>query len=133
MILVDTSVLIDFLQGTRTPAVDHLRHLEEAGLDFAIPAVCAQEVLQGARDLAEWKRLEEVIGTQRWVAPRDPRGAHLAAARIYFDGRRKGLTIRSAIDCLIAQLALEEGAVLLHDDDDFDHISRLRPLKTLRH
>jgi predicted nucleic acid-binding protein len=36
------------------------------------------------------------------------------------------------VDCWIAQLALEAGAILLHDDDDFERIKQVRPLKTLR-
>jgi predicted nucleic acid-binding protein len=51
-----------------------------------------------------------------------------AAARIYFDMRRKGLTINSPIDCCIAQLAVEHGALLLHRDDDFVNIAKVCPL-----
>jgi len=46
--------------------------------------------------------------------------------------RCKGLTVRSTIDCLIAQLVLEEEGELLHDDDDFDLIARVRPLRASR-
>ncbi len=53
------------------------------------------------------------------------------AARINFDCRRKGMTVRSAVDCFIAQLVLEEDGILLHDDDDFEKIRSVRPLKTL--
>jgi predicted nucleic acid-binding protein len=56
----------------------------------------------------------------------------VAAARIFFDCRRRGLTVRSAVDCLIAQLVLEVDGVLLHDDDDFERIRTVRPLRTLR-
>lgn len=132
MILVDTSVLIDFLQGRDTPAAARLQSLEEEGTPFAVPALCCQEVLQGAKDEKEWRLLGEYLGSQTVVLPCDPRSTHVAAARIFFDCRRKGLTIRSSIDCLIAQLAIEEGAVLLHDDGDFDHIQKIRPLRTLR-
>jgi hypothetical protein len=66
------------------------------------------------------------------VEPVDAVDALVAAARTWFDARRRGLTIRSAADCLIAQIALENDAFLLHDDDDFERIARVRPLKTLR-
>lgn len=49
---------------------------------------------------------------------------------VLIDCRRKGLTIRSSIDCFIAQLVLEEDGILLHDDGDFESIRRVRPLKT---
>ena len=51
------------------------------------------------------------------------------AARIYFELRRKGVTINSPVDCCIAQIALEYGAFILHRDKDFEKISRIRPLE----
>jgi predicted nucleic acid-binding protein len=54
------------------------------------------------------------------------------AARIYFDLRKQGFTIRSPIDACIAQLAIENQALLLHRDRDFETISKIRALKQLR-
>ena len=54
------------------------------------------------------------------------------AARIYFDLKQMGRTIRSTLDCCIAQLCLEHEAMLLHNDRDFDAIATVRPLKHLR-
>lgn len=51
-----------------------------------------------------------------------------AAARIYYDLRKQGLTVRSPIDCCIAQLALENQLLLIHDDRDFITISQVVPL-----
>jgi len=131
MIVVDTSVLIDLLRGHSTPAAKRLRRLEEESTPFALPAVCCQEVLQGARDLREWNLLMEYLEGQTKLVPRDPWPTHVASARIFFDCRRRGLTIRSSVDCYIAQLVLEEDGVLLHNDEDFEHIARVRPLRTL--
>ena len=61
----------------------------------------------------------------------DPVASRVDAARIYFDCRRKGLTVRSAADCLIAQIALERDFSLLHDDCDFEAIGKVRPLRTV--
>jgi len=132
VILADSSVLIAVFRGIHSPPADRLRAIVRDGTSFGIPAVCVQEVLQGARDEAEWKRLRAILETQLLAVPADPREAHVAAARIYYDCRRKGLTVRSSTDCLIAQIALEEDAVLLHDDDDFETIRKVRPLRTLR-
>ncbi|MDX2217374.1 MAG: hypothetical protein SFY66_29165 [Oculatellaceae cyanobacterium bins.114] len=55
-----------------------------------------------------------------------------AAARIYFDLRRQGLTVRSPIDCCIAQAALENNLLLIHNDRDFEAIAQVRPLQSLR-
>ena len=132
MIVVDSSALIDFLKGLKTPVTERLRQLEIEQTPFALPAVCYQEVLQGARDEREWRLLTESLDAQKILMPRDPWSTHRDAARIYYDCRRKGLTIRSSIDCFIAQLVLEEDAVLLHDDGDFERIREVRPLRTLQ-
>jgi predicted nucleic acid-binding protein len=46
---------------------------------------------------------------------------------MYFDCRRAGITLRSSIDCTIAQIAVEHGAALLHNDRDFERIGRVVP------
>jgi predicted nucleic acid-binding protein len=132
LIVVDSSVLIDLLQGRATPATDRLQDLENDRIPFSIPVVCFQEVLQGAKDEKEWTLLSEYLESQDLLVPSDAVSTHREAARIYYDCRRKGLTIRSSADCSIAQLVMEHDGVLLHDDDDFDRIQKVRPLKTLR-
>jgi hypothetical protein len=131
VIVVDTSFLIDFLRGRSTPEAGRLHQLEEDGTPFALPAPCCQEVLQGARTVREWDLLADYLEGQAILVPADPWATHVASARIFFDCRRRGLTIRSSIDCLIAQLVLDEDGVLLHSDQDFDRIARVRPLKIL--
>ena len=132
MILVESSVLIDFLRGRKTAAVLRLRQIEVDGTPFGIPIPCFQEVLQGACNEGEWRRLERNLGAQVLVEAADLREAHRSAARIFFDLRRRGLTVRSSVDCLVAQIALERDDVLLHDDADFDVIAKVRPLRTIR-
>jgi len=131
VIVVDTSVLIDMFRGKDTAAVEHLVRLERESTPFHIPALCCQELLQGAKNEREWKLLLEYLSSQQVLLPADPWHTHVEAARIFFDCRRKGLTVRSAVDCFIAQLALENEAILLHDDEDFTRICRVRPLGTL--
>ena len=132
MIVVDSSVLIDLLKGRQTAPANRLRTMELEGYPFALPGICFQEVLQGAKDEREWKLLAAYLGTQDLLFASDSAFTYRKAARIYFDCRRKGITIRSSADCFIAQLVLEHDAILLHDDDDFEYISKVRPLKTLR-
>ena len=103
-----------------------------AGAPFALPGICFQEVLQGAKDEREWSLLNEYLGSQELLFARDTLATHREAARIFFDCRRKGLTIRSSADCYIAQLVLEEDGILLHQDGDFEDIRRVRPLRTLQ-
>ena len=131
MIVVDSSALVDFLRGRSTPAAECLRQLEVDQTPYAVPAICAQEVIQGAADEAEWTTLVRTFKTQRLVVADDAWSTHLGAARIYYECRRRGLTIRSSIDCYIAQLVLERDDVLLHADSDYNHIRQVCPLRTL--
>jgi predicted nucleic acid-binding protein len=132
VIVVDTSVLVDLFRGRHTPAAERLREVERSGTPFAIPGVCCQELLQGAKDLRDWKLLLSYLETQALLFPADPWPSHVGAARMFFDCRRRGLTVRSSVDCLIAQLVLEVDGVLLHDDEDFERLKAVRPLRTLR-
>ena len=130
MIVVDSSAIIDLLQERDTFAARKLREIEDSDTPFAVPAVACQEILQGARGESDWEALVARLATQHIVSPADPWAAHVGAARIHFDCRRKGLTVRSAADCLIAQLVLSHDAVLLHNDRDFEQIAKVRPLRT---
>ena len=131
MILVDASVLIPFLRGTDTVATRHLAQALEDDVPVYLTPIGVQEVLQGARDEQEWRRLDTYLSTQPLVEPADALTTCRRAARIYFDCRRRGLTVRGTIDCMVAQLALDHDLVLLHDDRDYDAIRRVRPLRTL--
>ena len=131
MIIVDTSVLIPFLRGDVTKPALRLQEIEDQLVPFAIPAICCQELLQGSKDKREWRLLTQYLVTQEHLAPSDPWKTYFEAARIYFDCRRKGVTIGSTIDCLIAQLVLDAEGWLLHDDADFERIKAVRPLQTL--
>ena len=131
MILVDTSALVPFLTGHETEVSRHLDRLVEADAVFYLPPPVIQEALQGARDRREWRRLESYLTTQLVADVAHPVASRVAAAGIFFDCRRQGLTVRSATDCLIAQIALERGFPLLHDDRDFHAIGNVRPLRML--
>lgn len=76
--------------------------------------------------------LHEYLGTQRLLDVSQGFVSYAEAARIFFDCRRRGITVRGSADCLIAQMTLEQDATLLHDDGDFENIAKVRPLKTLR-
>jgi predicted nucleic acid-binding protein len=131
VIVVDSSVLIPFFRGDESVGALRLREIEEQLVPFSIPAVCCQEVLQGAKDLRDWEELARCLETQELLAATGSWQTHSEAARIYFDCRRKGIKIGSSIGCLIAQLVLENDAVLLHEDADFERIKGVRPLRTV--
>lgn len=127
MILVDTSAWIDWLRGDATQAVTGLEHVMAAGVPFGITGIIFQEILQGAGSPASFQRLEEYFASQRFHQPMDPVQSHAAAAAIYADCRRAGITIRSTIDCLIARIAIEHELLLLHSDRDFPRMHPVAP------
>ena len=79
----------------------------------------------GARNEQDWHMLEKHLAgwTHLEMFPDD----WTEAARIYTDLRQAGLTVRSPIDCCIAQAALSHNALLLHRDRDFDLVAKVRP------
>ncbi len=131
MILVDTSVWINLFRDRNTPPSARLRMLLDAGRGFAVTPLIVQEILQGAANAREFTLLGEYFSTQRMLMPEDMLRTHCNAARLYFDCRRRGFTPRSTIDCFIAQIAVEHGVPLLHDDRDFERIAKVAPLLKL--
>jgi len=123
MYLVDTSVWIGLFRQQDTPAVRYFQKIIGDAIPFGITGVIYQELLQGAKSESDFAKLCEYLQTQKFYYPMDILESHVEAARIYFDCRRKGVTIRSTIDCMIAHIALEYDLILLHDDADFNHMA----------
>ena len=132
MILVDTSVLIDLFKGNDNEAVRVFRRAMQLGIPFGICSVIYQEILQGARTKKEFNTLNDYLSTQRFFHPKDQYTSYAEAASIYFFCRKKGITIRSTIDCLIAQITLEHELFLLHNDKDFTAMASVAGLKIYR-
>lgn len=128
MILVDTSVWIDVFRDRSGERADTLRRAlgEE---EVALSRFHELEMLQGCLDEREWAILQSYLEVQTYLELRP--SSWRDAARIYFDLRRLGRTVRSPIDCCIAQLALEEDVLLLHRDRDFEVIAGARPVRQL--
>lgn len=127
MFLIDTSVWIDYLRRADTPEVAWLRHILEMDYPFGLTPQIYQEVLQGADSPQSFDRLASYLGSQLIYHPEDPVIHAREAARLYFKCRRRGLTIRSTVDCAIAQTAIEHQLMLLHADRDFDHLQEVIP------
>ncbi len=127
MFLIDTSVWIDYLRQRQTRPATWLGQILDRDYPFGITGVIYQEILQGADSEASYQRLEAYFSTQVFFHPRDPVASHAEAARLYFRCRRAGLTLRSAVDCLIAQVAVEHDLLILHNDRDFDLLASVVP------
>jgi predicted nucleic acid-binding protein len=125
--LVDTSVWIGYIRDEENEATNRLVEIEGRGHPFGITGVIHQEVLQGAASRAKFDYLAEYLDSQTFYHPIDPIESYKEAALIYFRCRRAGVTLRSAIDCLIARVAIEHDLVLLHDDRDFENMAGAIP------
>lgn len=125
MILVDTSVWVEVLRDKTGKTVRAFR--ERIGIENCVFCRFTQlELLQGSKDEMEWKQLDDYLSTQFYLEATEKTWRE--AARIYFELRRKGITLSSPMDCCIAQVAIESKVLLLHRDEDFERIARIRPL-----
>jgi len=130
MILVDTSVWIDFFRGIESPERYRLRDLIESGDEISIAGIILTEILQGTRNDDEFETLRRYFAN---VAVHNPGSAktYIDAAQLYRTCRKKGITIRSTIDCIIASICIENDLILLHKDIDFENIALCSDLKIL--
>jgi hypothetical protein len=125
MLLLDSSVWIDAHRGVSTQAtrfVESRDHEEE----IATTGIIFQEVLQGIRHQADFERMRQVLWSALILEPREL-STYEVAAQLYRAARANGLTIRKPNDCLIAALALEHAALLVHNDRDFLALAQVEP------
>ena len=129
MILVDTSVLIDFFQGKQNNPTQKLKTVLHHQVPFGITSFIFQEVLQGTSSEKEYRLLKDYLESQRFYHPKDPVNSFAGAAKIYYKCKKKGVTIRSSVDCLVAQISIEHNLPLLHNDRDFELMKTIIPIK----
>ena len=132
MILVDSSVWIGLFRGDDTPQtrlmVSLLQNDDE---ELAIADIILLEVLQGFRSEKQAKAaLESIEGLPCFELGGKPMA--VLAASNYRHLRKKGVTIRSTIDCLIATFCVENDFSLLHDDRDFDAFEQHLGLRSVK-
>ncbi len=132
MILIDTSVMIDFLKGKDNLKTDLFSEILKRDIPYGLSSFTYQEILQGSRDKSEFEKIKSYLSTQKIYYARENIGFYEKAALLYFNLRRSGITTRSTIDILIAVTAIENNLILLHNDRDFDIMSEvISELKTL--
>ncbi len=119
MYLIDTSVWIDYLRNKDTPAASYIAQLLDSQMSFGITEHIYMEILQGAGSDKTLEILDDYFSGQRFYGFSESIVSHAVAARIYYGCRRRGITIRSSLDCLIAQVAREHELTLVHQDRDF--------------
>lgn len=126
MIVIDTSAWIEFLRDTGSSVCDAV-DAALADPDIAITDAISMEVLAGARDDDHLTRLRGLLARST-VLPTTPADYDRAAA-LYRSCRRRGETVRKLIDCLIAAVALEYDAAILHADQDYAVLARHTSLR----
>ncbi len=131
MILVDTSVWVDFLRGTNSRERHALHRLINDEEDISITEIIFTEILQGIKEDKDFKRVKECLLEFPIYKPKGI-ATYLKATEIYRACRKKGKTVRKTVDCIIAAISIENGLTLLHKDSDFDSIEACTTLKMFR-
>ena len=118
MLIVDSTVWVDYFNGVENPQTDYLEKIADKAL-ILIGDLILAEVLQGFRDDADFEKARRAFGKYLQVEMVNSALA-LKSARNYRLLRRKGITVRKTIDSLIATYCIENEHELLHTDSDFD-------------
>lgn len=128
MIVVDTSVWIDVLNGVDSPPASTCVGLIEDGRPVALTDIVFTEILQGLRSDDEAQTVEEHLRAFP-ILRLDSLEDFSLAADLYRTARGRGVTVRKMLDCLIAAACIRAGAPLLHADADFDRLATCTALR----
>jgi predicted nucleic acid-binding protein len=127
-VIFDSTIWIDYLNGTITKETDLLYNYLENDHKIYVCPVIVQEVLQGIKEDKQHSEVKEIFSYLNLLTI-DHMVASIGAAELYRTLRKKGLTIRKSNDCMIAFYALYFDLPLIHNDKDFNIISKHTPLK----
>jgi predicted nucleic acid-binding protein len=125
MMLIDTSIVIDVLRGDRDNVERLFALIGPEQMAFA--RFTELEVMMGTRDKRDWDRTAAMFDRRTIIDPKPD--AWRRSARVYFDLRRNGKTIRSIADICIAMTAVDNNLELIHNDRDFVVLAEAMPLK----
>jgi predicted nucleic acid-binding protein len=118
MWIVDSSVWIDYFNGVDTAQTDIL-HGALGSRELGLGDIILCEVLQGFRSAQDFNKARTAL-LRFPVFPLVGTELAIKSAENYRVLRRRGITVRKTIDCLIATFVIEHGHSLLHNDGDFD-------------
>jgi hypothetical protein len=127
IVLVDTTVWIDFFSAQPTSHVQCLENLINEREDLCVCGIILTEVLQGIRKDTEYRETIDLFRNLIFLPMHYT--VFLRAAEIYRKLRRKRITIRRSLDSIIASVAIEHNIPLLHNDKDFMQIEKHSNLK----
>ena len=133
MLVVDSSVWIDFFNDVESATTELLQSLLEHGeVRLVVPDLVLFEVLRGFRWESDYRQARKLL---EGLSIESASGHSLAldAAQHYRSLRGLGITVRSAIDVLVASFCIENDYALLHRDRDFHSFETLRGLRGWQH
>lgn len=129
MLVVDSSVWIDFFNARDSVARHELRRLlEDGSMRLVIPDLVLYEVLRGFREERALRQARLLLQTLS-VETCGGESLVLAAAEHYRQLRARGITVRSSIDVMVAAFCIENDYLLLHSDRDYDALAAHRGLR----
>jgi predicted nucleic acid-binding protein len=131
-VLVDTSVWVDFFSGHSSREAETLANLISEEADLVTCGLIVSEVLQGLRQSKSLSTIESHFREMDWLSPKEP-DTYIEAATLFRRLRSRGLTVRSTIDCVIANLAAHHSALILAKDRDLTLIveSKILDLRSM--
>jgi hypothetical protein len=125
MILVDTSVWIAVFRRKNPYRIEEAIEFDE--IITCLPVI--HEILQGFREESAYRTARNAMLALPIVESPMEESLFLEAAELYRSARRRGLTVRSSVDCLIAACALRHNVPVLHRDRDYKFLCEVSPLK----
>ena len=133
MLVVDSGVWIDFFNARESAARGELRRvLADGHTRLVVPDLVLFEVLRGFREERALRQARTLLQTLH-VEPCGGEAIALAAAGHYRHLRARGITVRSAIDVMVAAFCIESDYLLLHSDRDYDAMAAHRGLRVWEH
>jgi len=129
-LIVDTSVWIDFFNGVQNRQSEYLADSIESDKTIFLHSIILMEILQGFRSDKDHAGVQDILLSYNFVME-DPVPDAIGASNLYRSLKKKGVTIRKSLDCLIAYAAIKNGLPLLHRDRDFNIIAKHTKLKKI--
>jgi predicted nucleic acid-binding protein len=128
LVVIDSSAWVEFLRRSEHPARSAVRKILQSRTEIATTEVVTMELLAGARSDEEAQEVRSSMLALQML-PLNGLADFEVAAALYRACRQAGETIRTMTDCLIAAVAIEADAPILHKDRDFDAIARHSDLR----
>lgn len=128
MTLVDTTVWIDLFNGRSSPECRAFEDLLRKGETLCLTDLVLTEILRGFLREKDYTTVKSYLARFPCLSPK-PFVTYVHAADLYRTCRKRGVTVRSTIDCVIAAVCIENKASLLHHDADFERLARCTRLQ----